>query len=209
MTILKVAAMAAALAVMQGCAFTKATLDVHANPEVRVAGPIQDAAPIQFSVPQLEDARADKVRIGWKKNGLGMNTADIVTAQPVDLIVEHAVTKALTDTQHRVGSDGQVQVVGTVDRFWFEGDANFWTIRFTGEVQCTLDFVDAQTRQSIYKSKYSGSHTEQKAGGYLKTWTIIMNRSLDKLIEGIVLDEELAAALKARAGSQTVNAGAD
>lgn len=207
MKVLKVVAVAAAVVVMQGCAFTKATLDVHANPDVRVAGPLGEAGPIQFSVPQLEDARPDKVRIGWKRNGFGQNTADIVTKEPVDQIVEHAVTKALTDTQHRVGGDGQVQVVGTVDRFWFEGDVNFWTIRFTGEVQCTLDFVDTLTKQSIYKSKYSGSHTEQKAGGYLKTWTVIMNRSLDKLIEDIVLDEELAAALKARAADQP--SGAD
>jgi uncharacterized lipoprotein YajG len=207
MMLLRVAALAATVGVTQGCAFTKATLDVHASPDARVAGPLGDAGPIHFSLPQLEDARPDKARIGWKRNGFGQNTADIVTEQPVDQIVEDAVTKALTDTQHHVGSDGQVHVVGTVDRFWFEGDMNFWTVRFTGEVQCTLDFVDVQTGQSVYKSRYSGSHTEQKAGGYLKTWTVIMNRSLDRLIEDIVLDEELAAALKARAGHQPAGAG--
>lgn len=205
----KILAIAAVVALMQGCAFTKATLDAHANPDARVAGPLGDVSPIQFSAPQLEDARPDTARIGWKQNGLGMNTADITTARPVDQIVEEAVSKALTDAQHRVGGKGSVLVVGAVDRFWFEGDVNFWTIRFTGEVQCTLDFIDAQTGQSIYKTKYSGSHAEKKGAGYVKTWTLIMNRSLDKLVESIVLDEELSAALKARAVSQPADAGGE
>jgi uncharacterized lipoprotein YajG len=200
--ILKMAALAAAALVMQGCAFTKATLDIHATPEAKVAGPLGDVKSIRFSAPALDDARLDKARIGWKKNGFGQNTADITTKQPVDQIVESAVSKALTDTNHNVGNDGGVEVVGTVDRFWFDLDVNFWTVKFIGDVQCTLDFVDTQTRRSLYKSKYSGSHSEEKAGGLEKTWTIVMNKSLDKLIESIVLDDELAAALNGRAAAQ-------
>jgi hypothetical protein len=66
----------------------------------------------------------------------------------------------------------------------------------------TLDFVDAQTRQSIYKSKYSGSHSEQKAGGLEATWTMVLNKSLDQLIASIVLDDEPTAALNARLAQQ-------
>src|SRR5688572_28246726 len=198
MKLVTVAALAAVVVVMQGCAFTEAKLDVHANQDVKVAGPLGDVESIRFSSPQLDDARLDKARIGWKKNGFGQNTADISSKEPVDQVVEKAVAKALTDTKHNVGSAGGVEVVGTVDRFWFDFDANFWTVRFIGDVQCTLDFVDAQTRQSIYKSKYSGTHSEEKAGGLEATWTMVLNKSLDKLIESIVLDDELAAALNAR-----------
>ena len=93
-------------------------------------------------------------------------------------------------------------MVGTVDRFWFDYDVNMWTVKFIGDVQCTLDFVDAQTRQSIYKSKYSGSHSETKAGGLEATWTLVLNKSLDKLIESVVLDDELTAALNAQLAQQ-------
>ena len=58
------------------------------------------------------------------------------------------------------------------------------------------------TKQSIYKSKYSGNYSDTKAGGLEKTWTEVMNKALDKLIESIVLDEELAAALNARLTQQ-------
>jgi uncharacterized lipoprotein YajG len=197
----------AAIVVLQGCAFTKATLDVHASPDLRVAGPLSDIEPLRFDAPQLDDARLDKARIGWKKNGFGQNTADITTAQPVDELVESAVSKALTDTRHAVGGDGRIQLVGAVERFWFDTDTNFWTVKFMGDVQCSLDFIDAQTKQSIYKKKYAGSYAEDKAGGLNKTWAMIMGKALDKLIEDIVLDEDLATALKAWREKSTAAGG--
>jgi uncharacterized lipoprotein YajG len=191
-------ALAALGIALQGCAFTKSTLSVAPSAELKVAGPLGDVAPVRFSPPQLEDNRQDRARIGWKKNGFGANTADITTAEPVDQIVEKSVAKALTDARHMVTDGGDVQVVGQVDRFWFETDVNFWTVTFIGEVRCTLEFIDARTRQSLYKHTYTGSHSESKAGGLDKTWAAVMSKATDKLIEDIVLDENLAAALKSR-----------
>ncbi|HEY0686645.1 MAG TPA: YajG family lipoprotein [Steroidobacter sp.] len=197
MHLLRFLVIAAAVLVAQGCAFTKATLDVKPT-AAQVAGPLGDLQSISFATPQLVDSRQDKARIGWKKNGFGQNTADIVTKEPVEQIVESAVAKALLDTKHSVGDGGAVQVVGTIDRFWFDLDVNMWTVKFIGDVQCTVDFVDPQTKQSIYKSKYSGNYADTKAGGLEKTWTEVMSKALDKLIESIVLDEELVAALSKR-----------
>lgn len=193
----RILALAAIVALLQGCAFTPAQLEVQAAPGTHVAGPLTEVKPVKFRATQLEDARPDKARIGWKKNGFGQNTADITTVKPVDQIVEATIDKALTDSRHSVGDDGVIQIMGTVDRFWFDTDVNFWTIKFIGEVACTLDFIDAQTKQSIYKSTYAGSYNEEKAGGLTKTWSEVMGKALDKLIEDVVLDEELANAVKA------------
>lgn len=189
-------ALGAVTIALQGCAFTNATLDVAANEDVRIAGPLGDVPSIRFSTPEIHDARADQARIGWKQNGHGTNTADIRTERPVELILGNAVAKALADAHHHVGENGAVRVVGTVDRFWFDIDANFWTIAFKGDIQCTLEFIDAGSQQSIYRSKYSGSHSESKPGGYTGTWATVMSKALDKLIEDIVLDDELAEALR-------------
>ena len=189
-------AFAAIATLLSGCAFTPAQLDVQPTAEARVAGPLTETPPIKFRATQLEDARPDKARIGYKKNTYGQNTADITTVKPVDQIVGSTIDKALTDTGHAVGDDGTVQIVGTVDRFWFDMDVNFWTIKFIGEVACTLDFIDPQTKQSIYQSKYAGSYNEDKAGGLEKTWTEVMGKALDKLIEDVVLDEALADAVR-------------
>ena len=192
----KLLALAAVVALLQGCAFTPSKLEVQATAATRVAGPLTEVQPVKFRATQLEDARQDKARIGWKKNGFGQNTADITTSQPVDQIVESTIDKALIDSRHSVGDDGAMQIVGTVDRFWFDMDVNFWTVTFIGEVACTLDFIDATTKQSIYKSKYAGSYSVDKAGGLDKTWSEVMGKALDKLIEDIILDEALADAVR-------------
>lgn len=205
MHLLRFLVITAAILVLQGCAFTKATLDVKTT-ATQVAGPLGDVPSITFQKPQMVDSRQDKERIGWKKNGFGQNTADIVTQQPVEQIVEEAVAKAFTDTRHLVADSGAIQVVGTIDRFWFDLDVNMWTVKFIGDVQCTVDFVDSTTKQSIYKSQYSGNYADTKAGGLEKTWTEVMSKALDKLIESIVLDEDLVAALSKRATPQVSSA---
>jgi uncharacterized lipoprotein YajG len=185
---------------LAGCAFTPATLDLGVSSEVHVAGPLGDVSPLRFSPPQLEDARLDRTRIGHKKNGYGENTADISSAQPVAQVVETAVAKALVDGRHSVVTDGDIRVSGTVNRFWFEFDSNFWSVGFIGDVRCSLEFIDASTGRLIHKADYSGSYAMQKAtGGLEKTWTVVLNKALERLVEAIVLDDELAAALKERA----------
>jgi uncharacterized lipoprotein YajG len=186
----------AAVSLLQGCAFTNATLKVTHDANANTQGPISDAGAVKFTPPQIADGRMDKARIGWKKNGYGMNTADIYTAEPVEKIVEKALADAVVDNKHAVGDDGRVRIAGTVDRFWFETDVNFWTVKFIGDVQCTLDFIDTQTNKSIYKSSYSGNHSHETGGGLEKTWTMVMGKALDKMIEDVVLDDDLAQALK-------------
>lgn len=184
-----------AILLIQACAFTDATLKVEHDSTVDITGPISEVEGIVFTAPQLEDARLDKARIGWKKNGYGMNTADITSEQPVDVIVENAIIDAIKDNGHSIAEDGRVRITGTVDRFWFDTDMNFWTIEFIGDVQCTLDFIDSATNKSIYQSSYSGNYKEKTGAGYVKTWTEVMSKAVDKLIEDIVFDEDLKDAL--------------
>jgi uncharacterized lipoprotein YajG len=186
-----------AMLLIQACAFTDATLQVEHDEEANITGPISEANSIVFSAPQLEDRRFDKARIGWKKNGYGMKTADITTEQPVDVIVENAIMDAISDNGHSVAENNQVRIEGTVDRFWFETDVNFWSLEFIGDIQCTLELFDSETNEPIYSSSYSGTYKEKTAAGYVKTWTEVMGKAIDKLIEDIVFDEELTDALAA------------
>ena len=184
-----------AILLIQACAFTDATLKVEHDSAVDITGPISEVGGIVFTAPQLEDARLDKARIGWKKNGYGMNTADITSEQPVDVIIENAIIDAIKDNGHSMAENGRVGITGTVNRFWFDTDMNFWTIEFIGDVQCTLDFIDSATNKSIYQSSYSGNYKEKTGAGYVKTWTEVMSKAVDKLIEDIVFDEDLKDAL--------------
>jgi uncharacterized lipoprotein YajG len=191
----KIVIMAVVLLV-QACAFTDATLKVEHDEAANVIGPLSETKGISFSAPQLEDARLDKARIGWKKNGFGMNTADITSEEPVDVIVESAITDAIKDNGHLIEDDGRVRISGTVDRFWFDMDVNAWSIEFIGDIQSTLVFFDTMTNSTIYKSTYSGNYKEKTGAGYVKTWTEVMGKAIDNLIEDIVFDEDLSEALE-------------
>lgn len=179
-----------------GCAFTDATINVAHNPEADFSGPIQELDSLSFDLATLSDNRQDKQRIGWKKNGYGQNTADITSSKPVYEIVSNGIQEGLTQNGHSILKNGKVMIEGSVDKFWLEVDPNFWTIEFIGETQCSLIFVNPITKEKIYESTYSGTYSQKKAGGLTGTWEEIMSKSVDKLVEDIMFDDNLIEALE-------------
>lgn len=182
---------------MQGCAFTTARLNVAARPNADLKGPLSQVAPTKFDVQALADERTDKARIGWKRNGYGGKTADILSTRPVTDVVADAIRAGLQQNGHTAAIPGDIVVSGSVTRFWFEVKPNFWTIEFTGNVECDIQFVRTGTKQEVYKSRYSGTYTRKTGGGLEATWTEVMDASVEKLVEDIVFDANLIEALKA------------
>ena len=181
---------------IQGCAFTTARLNVAARPNADYKGPLSQVPPTRFDVQALTDARSDKARIGWKKNGYGSNTADILSTRPVSDVVTDAIRAGLQQNGHTAAMPGDIIISGSVTRFWFEVKPNFFTIEFTGNVECDLQFVRTGTTQEVYKSRYSGTYTRKTGGGLEATWTEVMDASVEKLVEDIVFDANLIEALK-------------
>jgi uncharacterized lipoprotein YajG len=194
---MRVFLLAAAFALVEGCAFGTARLNVAARPGTNFKGPLSQVAPLSFDVMPLEDARSDKARIGWKKNGYGQNTADIVTTRPVTELVAEAIRAGLQQNGQTASTPANINISGTVTRFWFEVKPNFWTVEFTGNVECDLQFVSTRTGMTVYKSRYSGTYTDKTGGGLEATWTQVMDASLEKLVEDIVFDANLIEELNA------------
>jgi uncharacterized lipoprotein YajG len=184
-----------AVILVQACAFTDATLTVVHDPEANYKSPLGDVATMQFNTPELHDNRQDKERIGWKKNGYGTQTANISTSEPVETILSNAIKTRLTKNGYSVLENGRDKITGTVNQFWFDSDINFWTVEFSGDVQCTLQFVDTENETSFYQAEYSCTYSEKKAGGLEKTWQIITGKAVEKLVDDLVFDEDLAEAL--------------
>ena len=184
-----------AVLLIQGCAFTTARLNVAVPPGANFKGPISQVTPKKFDIQPLEDERSDKARIGWKKSGYGANTADILSTRPVTELVAEAIRAGLQQNGHAIATPADIVISGSVTRFWFEVKPNFWTIEFTGNVECDLRFVKAGTTQEVYKSRYSGTYTKKTGGGLEATWTEVMDASLQKLAEDIVFDANLIEAL--------------
>lgn len=186
-----------AFLLLQACAFTDATLDVSHSADANFEGPISSVEAVSFSAPVISDDRQDPDRIGFKKNGYGANTADIMTKTPVNEIVSNGLVAGLSANNQSVIENGRVAISGSLKKFWLEMDVNFWTVEFIGDVQCELIFTDTQSNKQIFSSIYNGTYSEKKAAGLEGTWTEIMGKAVDKLVEDVMFDEELTEALQA------------
>ena len=195
---MKILAIVVAAAAIQGCAFTDARLDVRNSPTATYKGPMSSVEPTSFTVAPLADERPDKQRIGNKRNGFGQKTADITTTNLVTAIVADGVKAGLQRNGHSIAGTGDVKITGAVTRFWFEVDPNMFTVDFTGNIECKLEFADAKSGAKIYSSTYTGTNKKTTGGGLEATWTEVMNTAVDKLVEDVVFDADLVEALQAR-----------
>src|SRR5580692_8962239 len=98
----------------QGCAFTTARLNVAARPATDLKGPLSQLPATKFDLQALADERSDKARIGWKKNGYGSNTADILTTRPVTEIVAEAIRAGLQQNGQSVSVPGDITISGSL-----------------------------------------------------------------------------------------------
>lgn len=193
------------ITIVQGCAFSKATLDVGLTEEASLRGPLSSIDPVSVQIGEVEDARIDKERIGWKKNGYGANTADIVSAQPVEEVIRQALSEALVANGHELGGDG-LRIESTLKNFWFETDINFWTVELIGNMEVIFALFTGQGAQ-LYSNTYSGSYSEKRGAAGEKTWAMVMSKSLEALLEDFAFDEDLVEAIESYdAGVDTVGA---
>lgn len=182
---------------VQGCAFTDVALQVESNSSLDFTGPINETGNIEVRSPSLQDNREDKVRIGWKKNGFGAKTADITSANAVENILSDGIKSGLIQNGFTFVENSQIGITGSVDKFWIETDVNFTTIEIIGEIQCNLQFVDEITNTNIYESNYTGSYSEHFSGftSINDVRQQVMSKAIDKLVEDIMFDEDIAEAL--------------
>lgn len=187
----------ASFAVLGGCALTDASLDVGHDAEVVQQGPLSETESVTFTPGALQDLRADKDRIGYKTNGFGMKTADISTDEPVTDVIMNAIVHAFESNGHVRGDDG-VRINGTINNFWVETDANFWSIEVIGNVEALLSFEDPATGASIYERTYSGSYSDKRQMVTENAYNDAISGAVQSLIDDVIFDEQLAEALAAR-----------
>lgn len=191
----KLLILAAITLALQGCALTDAELDVGHDPNVVNEGPISDAESRVFMVTGLEDAREDQVRIGYKKNGFGQNTADITTQRPVTDIIQQALDHAIVSNGHSLGSDG-ILISGKVNQFWIDVDVNFSHIEMICNIETDLLFKDSTLGAVFYTNTYRGSFREKKQIATESNYREVVQGAVQALIDEIAFDEDLADAIR-------------
>jgi Uncharacterized lipoprotein len=148
-------------------------------------------------IGEFKDVRPERDKIGYKRNGYGMKTADIVTQKPVPEIVREAVTAEFSKNGHATAAKTpELVLAGEVNTFWFDTQINFWSVEFMGTVSVDLNLTDGQTGASVLARKYQGHFNEKSLGGLNATWERVMNAALALMIEEMSTDMKLLEALR-------------
>lgn len=186
------------LATVGGCAFTQATLNVGYTEAMANRGPLSSIAPRRIDVGAFADKRPETNKIGYKRNGFGQKTADIVTAKPVPDIVKEALIAEFKKNGHDVTTaERDLVLAGDITTFWFELQVNFATIEFFGTSAITLNVVGGRTGTTLLTRNYQGHYTEKSLGGLDATWERVMNEALQRMVREVATDLQLIRVLKA------------
>ena len=181
---------------MSGCAFTDAKLDIQYDGTLAKAGPLSELRPMKIQVEPLKDHRPFLDRIGDKRNGYGMDCADIVTLTPVPDIMRDGLIAVFEKNGHTITDQNPELVIsGSIEHFWFDSQMNFWTVEFMGTADLNLELKDPVTQSVFFEKQYSGHANQKLFSGYHKEVQNVMEESLKILMDRISMDSQLVEAL--------------
>jgi uncharacterized lipoprotein YajG len=112
-----------------GCAFTTERINLTYSPQLGVST-IPGANDVVVSV-QVNDQRQEKSnKVSSKKNGLGMETAPILSTEDVTVTLRRAIEQELRSRGFSIGNEAIVLIIADLIQFWndyktgfFAGDA--------------------------------------------------------------------------------------
>lgn len=183
---------------ISGCAFTQANLNVmYAEENVR-KGPLSSIKPLNIEIGEFIDKRPETDKIGYKRNSLGQETANIVTTKPVTQIVREAISIEFLKNGHLLSGENRTIVLsGEITSFWFDSQVGFWTVEFMGTVSIDLNVIDSKTGAIMLTRTYQGHYNEKSMGGLEGTWERVMNVALERMVQQMSTDNKLIQVLKA------------
>lgn len=190
--------MAVFILVSGGCAFTQANLNVKYDSGVARLGPLASIRPVTVDLQEFVDKRPERSKIGYKKNGLGQKTADILTSKPVPQIVKESLAAEFAKNGHVISGAGNSLVFsGQISSFWFDYHVNFRT-ECVGTVGIVLNVVDPGSGAILYSQSYQGHYNESSMGGLEGTWERVMNTALERMVRDVSTDPKLLEILKTK-----------
>lgn len=194
---------AAAAIALSACAFGDATLKLAYDADSANAGVLSEAASATVNVKEVDDARVEKNAIGYKRNGFGAKTADILSERPAPELVKEALVATLEENGHKVdAAEDRFAVKTKLNNFWFDYKTGLVTVEFYGNIQAEISVIDQQTGETVYTELFDGYHSEKTGGGLSKTWTRIMNAALADLVNKVNLSPGFKDALAAVSSAQ-------
>lgn len=192
--------LAGALALLGGCAFTDATINVRYPETAPSRAALGAVPPRRIEIGPVQDKRPETDKIGYKRNGFNQKTAKISTEKPVPEIVREALAAELTKNGHTVGgADAELVLSADVTEFWLDIGVGVFTIDFVGATGVEVRLRDKKSDAEVTTRRYRGYQKETAMGGLEGTWEQVMNAALEHMMREVGTDVGLAQALRAPA----------
>ncbi len=120
--------------VVSGCALTReeVALEYKKQNYEKVSG----AEKVRLSV-NTNDLRTSKERISCKKNGYGMEMADITATNDVPKLLKDAIEEALV-SKGFVVAPGEIQIVADLSKFYNDFKTGFFSGSAAAEISLTI-----------------------------------------------------------------------
>jgi uncharacterized lipoprotein YajG len=177
---------------LTGCALTKEHIALDYAPQQNI-DPIRGSEKINLEI-NVKDFRKMKDKVSYKKNGYGMELAEIISDKDVVDLVRDSIKTELSNRGFNTnGNDVQVNI--ELIKFFNDFKPGFFAGDATGEV-----IMSAQVKKSggniIYNKSITGEYTEQNiqlmTGNNAK---LALEGALKDAISKLVNDTEFIRAL--------------
>ena len=112
-----------AIALLNGCAFSKDYIPINYTPQQKVAA-VPGAEHVSVKVA-ISDVRSIHDRVGNKKNGYGEEMAPIISTNDVVDVLQKAIETELSSRGFKL-SDGDVAVLVELSKFYNDFKPGFW-----------------------------------------------------------------------------------
>ena len=190
---MRIACSLVSLVLFCGCALTEESVRLSYRPEpgvTRIAG-----ADGVTTVVTVVDARADRTRVGAKKNGFGMETAAIRSVEEVATTVQAAIESELHARGFRVAREGGVTISIEITRLWNDFKMGMWAGDAVSEMMISAR-VSGRDGAMLYVRNVATEGKEpdiQLASG--KNAQLALDRALENGIRQLFADPKFTAAL--------------
>lgn len=189
---------------LNACAFGDETLNLAYDSASAKPGVLSQSPAATIAVSQVVDERLDRNVIGYKRNGYGAKTADILSAKPATELVHEALVTTLEKNGHKIGGEGDRHAVKTTLRkFWFDYKTGLVSVEFYGNVQAEVTLVDQTSGDTLFREVFEGYHSEKTGGGLSKTWTRVMNAALADFVAKVNLSPDFKDAVAKASAAQS------
>jgi uncharacterized lipoprotein YajG len=155
-TVYGIAFLVLAVALGSGCAISKDYVDLKYAPQQYV-DKVDGADKVTVAVTII-DARTTKNKVSCKKNGYGMEMAEIVSKNDVAVLVSDAITEELRNRGFNM-KDGGVTVGVELTKFYSDFKIGFWSGDAVAEVACSVQ-VKKSDGNIAYAKAITGLYTE-------------------------------------------------